>query len=132
MEYLSKLFQQVSKQIGFEFHPHCKKLGLTHLQFADDSIIFCKAKPSSLQALVDAFNVFTRCSGLKANMNKSQIVFRGECAHIQQECLDITGFLEGHLPFKYLGMLIISSKVSKAALPIEKLRLTLMCGESQL
>jgi len=39
MEYLSRLFQKASKQTGFEFHPHCKRVGLTHcsLQTASSS-----------------------------------------------------------------------------------------------
>ena len=77
MKYLSRLFHQASKQSGFEFHPHCKKLGLTHLQFVDDLLIFCKVKPSSLQTLIDALKIFTKCFGLNANLDKSHIVFGG-------------------------------------------------------
>ena len=95
------------------FHPHCKKMALTHLMFADDLIIFCKATPSSIQLLMNAFNTFTRCTGLKANLDKSSIVFGGNCSHVQQACLDITGFNEGKLPFRYLGLPITSSRLSK-------------------
>ena len=72
-----------------------------------------KPNPPPLQALVDAFKEFTKCSGLKANLDKSHIIFGGDCDHIQQECLNITGFSEGHLPFKHLRMPITSSKLSK-------------------
>jgi len=51
--------------------------------FADDLIIFCKAKPVSLQLLMNAFHEFTRCSGLKANLDKSNIVFGGDYSHTQ-------------------------------------------------
>ena len=71
MEYLSSLLHLASIQEGFEFHPHCKKLGLTHLQLTDDLLIFCKAKPSSLQPLIDALKIFPECTGLKANLDKS-------------------------------------------------------------
>ena len=79
MEYLSRLFRQASKHPDFEFHQHCKKLGLTHLMFADDLIIFYKAKPSSLKLLIETFKEFTKSSGLAANLDKSNIVFGGEC-----------------------------------------------------
>jgi len=77
MDYLSRLFKLASMQKEFTFHPHCKKLGLTHLIFADDLIRFCKAHPQSLQILMKAFHRFTQCLGLKANMEKSNIVFGG-------------------------------------------------------
>ena len=123
MEYLSRLFKQASLSSGFAFHPFCKKMGLTHLMFADDLILFCKAHPPSLQKLMEAFHVFPLCSGLKANMDKSSIVFGGNCSQIQQECLDITGFSEGKLPFRYLGLPITASKLSKreCSLLVEKI-----------
>jgi len=113
MEYLSRLFKHASTQQGFEYHHHCKRMGMTHLMFTDDLIIFCKANPTSLHLLMNAFHVFTRSTGLKANLDKSNIVFGGDCSQTQQECLDITGFTEGHLPFRYLGLPITASKLSK-------------------
>ena len=112
MECLSRLFRKASKHHAFEYHQHCNKMGLTHLMFADDLIIFCKAKPASLQLLMDAFQEFTRSSGLAANLEKSNIVFGGDCMNLQQECLNITGFTEGQLPFRYLGMPITASRLT--------------------
>ena len=77
MEYLSRLFRKASMQPDFGCHPHCKKLGLTHLISADDFIIFCKAKPSALKLLMDAFQEFTLSSGLIANLEKSNMVLEG-------------------------------------------------------
>ena len=57
--------------------------------------------------------MFTGCIGLKANLDKSQIVFGGECIALQKEWLEVTGFAEGKLPFKYLGMPITASKLTK-------------------
>ena len=72
---------------------------------------------------MEAFHDFTLCSGLKANMDKSSIVFGGNCSQFQQECLDITGFSEGKLPFRYLGLPITASKLSKSecSLLVEKI-----------
>ena len=113
MEYLSRLFKKASSLPGFEYHQHCKKLGLTHLMFADDLIIFYKARPTSLRILMEGFQAFTRCSGLKVNLTKSHIVFGGDCHQIYQDCLSITGFNKGQLPLKYLGMPITSSRLRK-------------------
>jgi len=38
----------------FHYHPHCKQLGLTHLMFADDLVIFSKADPTSLHLIMEA------------------------------------------------------------------------------
>jgi len=113
MEYLSRLFKHASLTPGFVFHPYCKKMGLTHLLFTNDLILFCKAHSSSVRIMMEAFHPFTLCSGLKANLDKSSIVFGGACSQIQKECLDITGFTEGHLPFRYLGLPITASRLSK-------------------
>ncbi|KAJ8419934.1 hypothetical protein Cgig2_011573 [Carnegiea gigantea] len=72
-----------------------------------------EAKPTSLKIFMKAFKEFTSYSCLKANLAKSQIVFGGNCTQLQQDCLEITGFSEGHIPFRYLGMPITASKLSK-------------------
>ena len=113
MEYLYRLLKKTCSHPGFEYHPYCKRIGLSHLMFADDLVIFCKAKPHSLRLLMEAFNTFTNCTGLKANLDKSQIVFGGDCQAVIHECLDITGFMEGNLPQRYLGMPITASRLSK-------------------
>ena len=47
-------------------------------------------------------------------MEKSSIVFGGDCTHTQKYYLDITGFTEGHFPFRYLELPITASRLSKA------------------
>jgi len=128
MEYLSRLFKRASLLQGFIFHPHCKKLGLIHLMSADDLIIFCKAHPHSRQILMRAFQTFTHCTCLKVNMEKPSIVFGGEDNQLHQECLEITGFTEGKLPFKYLGMLITASRLTKGEcrLLVEKITVKIL------
>ena len=71
MEYLSRLLKQVSQQHDFRFHPYCKQLGLIHLMFADDLILFSKAHPASLQHIMTTPHEFHECAGLKANLAKS-------------------------------------------------------------
>jgi len=66
-----------STQEGFKFHPHCKKLQLTHLLFADDVLIFCKAHDRTLQAVKQALDVFHATTGLQANSDKTKIILGG-------------------------------------------------------
>ena len=69
--------QVVSKKEGFKYHPCCRKLGITHLMFADDLIMFCKADPTSPHYIIDALKSFYDYVDLKINMEKSQMVLGG-------------------------------------------------------
>ena len=62
---------------------------------------------------MEAFQAFTRRTGLKSNLRKSQIVFGGDYHQVHRECLSITGFAKGQPPLRYLGMPSTSSKLSK-------------------
>ncbi|KAJ9535832.1 hypothetical protein OSB04_un001013 [Centaurea solstitialis] len=55
----------------FRFHPRCEKLGLTHLCFADDLLMFCYGNVESVRVLKDALLEFSASSGLKPSMIKS-------------------------------------------------------------
>ena len=77
MEYLSRIMHSTSKKPGFTYHPHCKSVGLTHLMFADNLLMFCKADISSIQHLKSALFLFSKSADLQANLHKSQIVLRG-------------------------------------------------------
>ena len=48
MNVLSKLLDTAVKYGVFSFHPKCKRVGITHLSFADDLLIFCKGNLDSI------------------------------------------------------------------------------------
>jgi len=58
IDYFSRLMQHASCQPGFALHPHCRPLGLTHLMFADNVMIFSKANPTSISYISSALHVF--------------------------------------------------------------------------
>lgn len=48
--------------------------------------------------------MFSEASGLKANMNKSQVYFGGVDVYTHRRILTILVYELGELPFKYLGV----------------------------
>ncbi|XP_062107455.1 uncharacterized protein LOC133818547 [Humulus lupulus] len=104
MEYLTRLLKQASHHREFRFHPMCKHLQLVNLCFADDLILFCKGNFRSVQILFEGFSKFFHCSGLAANLGKSQIFFGGVAAEVKNIILRSVALGEGSFPLKYLGV----------------------------
>ncbi|GKV06663.1 hypothetical protein SLEP1_g18525 [Rubroshorea leprosula] len=77
---------------------------LSHLQFADDTLIFCKASPDNAWAIKCIFRSFELISGLKVNFFKSSL----SGIHVNDEDLsamaDMLNCMVGTIPFKYLGV----------------------------
>ena len=97
----------------FKFHPRCRKLCLTHLMFADDLLMFCKADPYSIHQIKGALNTFSKCAHLYINLYKSQMVLGGCFRSVYNLCLQAVGLPESHFPLKYLGVPITFSKLLK-------------------
>lgn len=63
----------IRKQPHFEFHPRWKTLGLNHLCFVDDLVLFCKGDYRSVQMILQGLNLFTAITCLKASPAKSNV-----------------------------------------------------------
>ena len=103
---------KVSLEPNFGYHWRCEKAKITHLCFADDLIIFCGGKLESATILKQALDIFFSLSGLSANEEKSQIYIAGKDNAYRNALLRLFGFQEGSLPARYLGVPLISSKLS--------------------
>ena len=87
---------------------------ITHLFFADDSLLFCKAKDQECQTLVDILNSYEATSGQKINTDKSSVFFSPNSPQEKKESiLNILGPMQDSKHNKYLGLPIIIGK-SKA------------------
>lgn len=104
MEYLNRCLLELKENRDFNYHPRCRKMGLLHLCFADDLLLFTRVDVISVQFLLKVLDKFAASSGLKANRLKSCIYFGRVPSDIKTEILRISGMVEGHLPFKYLGV----------------------------
>ncbi|XP_060201922.1 uncharacterized protein LOC132630358 [Lycium barbarum] len=111
MEYLSRSLVGLKADPEFNFHPKCEKLGITHISFADDLLLFTRGDLSSIKALYRYFQEFSGASGLQENLGKSAVYFGGVCQASQHSILHHLGVGLGELPFKYLGI-PLSTKVS--------------------
>ena len=81
--------------------------------FAGDLMLFCATELKLVQCLMNAFYDFSKSTGLAANYNKSEIVIRGSKPQREKGIIHATGFSEGSLPLRYLGIPIIASRLSK-------------------
>ena len=87
---------------------------ITHLFFADDSLLFCKAKDQECQKLVDILNSYEAASGQKINTDKSSVFFSPNSPQEKKESiLNILGPMQDSKHNKHLGLPIIIGK-SKA------------------
>ncbi|KAL9676049.1 hypothetical protein QQ045_004262 [Rhodiola kirilowii] len=88
---------------------------MTHLQFADDTVLFCSAELKEVQFLKMILHSFEGCSGLKINFGKSM------CYGIGLEEEEIMGFVKvlgcpvGSFPMKYLGMQVGVNPAKKSS-----------------
>jgi hypothetical protein len=84
--------------------------GLTHLQYADDTIILLKAEEEYVANMNFILYCFENMLDLKINFHKSEvIVVRARIAN----CLNCK---EGELPMKYLGIPVTTDKLYTADL----------------
>ncbi|XP_062103902.1 uncharacterized protein LOC133815024 [Humulus lupulus] len=114
MEYLSRIMVSVAHHNDFNFHPRCEYLKLNHLCFADDLLLFSKGTFKAIHILLRGFQLFTDTSGLKANRSKSAIFCVGLNDGDWNRITDMIGFSRSNLPFKYLGMTISNTRITKA------------------
>ncbi|XP_056688387.1 uncharacterized protein [Spinacia oleracea] len=111
MEYLSRCLQSIAQQNCFKFHPRCKKLGITHMMFADDLLMFSKADKISVHVLFKAFTMFSSASSLAANLDKSNVYMGGVSDDDEISIRSGLGMLKGSFPFRYLGVPLTTRKL---------------------
>ena len=79
------------------------EMEVSHLLFADDTIIFFKAKKEYLTSLSWILAWFKVASGLRINLAKSELIPVGEVEEIEEITVEL-GCKVGSLPSVYLGL----------------------------
>ncbi|XP_074299304.1 uncharacterized protein LOC141630370 [Silene latifolia] len=64
MEVLSRYLRRICVQQNVSFHPKCNKIGLTHLIFADDLMIFTRGDVPSIATVLHTLKKLSDWSGL--------------------------------------------------------------------
>ena len=78
-------------------------VSVSHLLYANDTILFCEAHPEQLLYTRMALTCFEAVIGLKVNMSKSEMVLVGEVAGLSA-LADLLYCHTRTLPLQYLGM----------------------------
>ncbi|CAK8530761.1 unnamed protein product [Lathyrus sativus] len=112
MEYMNRLMVKMQRNPNFNYHAKCENLNITNLTFADDVLLFCKGDEISMQLILRAFRDFSNSTGLIMNPNKCKIYFGGLDNEKKKILKELSGFREGTLPFKYLGIPLSSKKLT--------------------
>ena len=76
---------------------------ISHLLYADDTIIFCEAKADQLLYLSWVLLWFEASSGMKINLNKSKLIPVGAMENLDALPVEL-GYRTGHLPTTSLGL----------------------------
>jgi hypothetical protein len=78
---------------------------VSHLLFADDSLLFFRANMESAQEINDILRIYCNASGQQVNMDKSSIHFAKGCQeNMRQGIMSILNVHNVSLNEKYLGM----------------------------
>lgn len=74
------------------------------IQFAVDTIFFCEPRNRNMRNLRFLWKIFEWASGLKINMDKSELYYVGCSSDKAIRLANILGCAVGTLPFRYLGL----------------------------
>lgn len=104
---------EIAREGRIKYHPLCAKIGLTHLSFVDDLMIFFEATLSFLQGIKNVAKEFYSKLGLKVSYSKRELFCCSVSNENQHVLDDLLGLRRGRLPIRYLRVPLISGKMKE-------------------
>ena len=90
---------------------------ISHLFFADDSLVFCRAQVEDVRKIQEVLDKDERASGQKINSNKTTLFFsQNVLGSIKESIKNLLGVLEIKEYEKYLGLPTMVGRNKKASL----------------
>ena len=109
MEGLSRMLDvaaTTSQFLGFSVgNTSGNSMMVSHLLFADDTLIFCDTDPMQIASLRAILVRFEEVSGLRINLGKCELVPIG-VVHNMDVLVEMLGCRQSSLPLRYLGLLL--------------------------
>ena len=100
---------------GLLSHPLVEHLPCPVIQYADDTLIICKANSTAAQNLISTLQVFSASTGLHINFDKSTFV----PIHVEHDLATLSASILGcsisSFPQTYLGLPLSSHKLNLSA-----------------
>ena len=112
MQVLTKLLDKAAVERRIGYHPYCRDLNLTHICFADDVLVFSDGKKNSIEGILEVFQDFAKISGLNISLEKSTLFLAGVKSEDNASILEQFPFEAGSLPVRYLGLPLLTKKMS--------------------
>ncbi|KAL2235448.1 UNVERIFIED_CONTAM: hypothetical protein Sindi_1277000 [Sesamum indicum] len=106
------LLQLIEQDLQFSYHWKCEPAKVFQMGFADDLLLFCRADLNSLGTLKRGLDRFAEWLGLRLNVQKSHVIISRSAQAWKDQILTIMGFQGGQLPMRYLGLPLLSSRLS--------------------
>ena len=96
--------------------PHLVENAITHLQYADDIVIFVRNTQPTLRNLKFILYCYESMSGMKINYEKSEVFVVGIADTEHIKIAEFFGCKVGAWPMTYLGMPVSDINITKAQL----------------
>lgn len=113
MNVLSNIMMNKTKDKAFQYHWRCSRTKITHLSFADDLLLFAHGDRKSCKVIHEVLLLFSRLSRLEPSVDKSTVCISGVTRREADFLASIFGFSRGVLPFRYLGVPLITTALRR-------------------